>query len=158
MGMGIKVAIAAILFSIISGGYFFIKEQAAQLELAKEVQAKMEGVIEKQGLAMDNMKADMERMGKVQQELSGSINAAQKDTKDLEKKFKEDAEGRERNLAAMAAEKPSVVEEKINRGTKDALRCNELLTGAPLTADEQSGKVRNNICPDLLPKVEGMKK
>ena len=156
--MGIKVAIAAILFSIISGGYFFIKEQAAQLELAKEVQAKMEGVIEKQGLAMDNMKADMERMGKVQQELSGSINAAQKDTKDLEKKFKEDAEGRERNLAAMAAEKPSVVEEKINRGTKDALRCNELLTGAPLTADEQSGKVRNNICPDLLPKVEGMKK
>ena len=158
MGIGIKVAIAAILFTVISSGYFFIKEQQAQLELAKEVQAKMESVIEKQGLAMDNMKADMERMGKVQQELSGSINAAQKDTKDLEKKFKEDAEGRERNLAAMAAEKPSIVEEKINRGTKDALRCNELLTGAPLTADEQSGKVRNNICPDLLPKVEGMKK
>ena len=154
MGIGIKVAIAAILFSIISGGYFFIKEQAAQLELAKEVQAKMEGVIEKQGLAMDNMKADVERMGKVQQELSGSISAAEKDTKALAKKFTEDAEGRERNLAAMAAEKPSVVEEKINRGTKDALRCNELLTGAPLTADEKSGKVRNNICPDLLPKPE----
>ena len=158
MSIGIKVAIAAILFSIISGGYFFIKEQAAQLELAKEVQAKMEGVIEKQGLAMDNMKADVERMGKVQQELSGSISAAEKDTKALAKKFTEDAEGRERNLAAMAAEKPSVVEEKINRGTKDALRCNELLTGAPLTADEQAGKVRNNICADLLPKAEVKKK
>lgn len=154
MGIGIKVAIAAILFTIISSGYFFIKEQAAQLELAKEVQAKMESVIEKQGLAMDNMKADMERMGQVQKELSGSISAAEKDNKALAKKFTEDAEGRERNLAAMAAEKPSVVEEKINRGTKDALRCNELLTGAPLTADEKSGKVRNNICPDLLPKPE----
>jgi hypothetical protein len=158
MGIGIKVAIAAILFSIISGGYFFIKEQQAQLELAKEVQAKMEGVIEKQNLAMDNIKADVERMGQVQKELSGTISAAEKSTKDLAKKFTEDAEGRERNLAAMAAEKPSVVEEKINRGTKDALRCNELLTGASLTDDEKTGKVRNNICPDLLPKPEVKKK
>ena len=154
MSIGIKVAIAAILFTVISSGYFFIQEQAAQLELAKEVQAKMEGVIDKQNLAMDNMKADIERMGQVQKDLSSSISAAEKDTKALAKKFTEDAEGRERNLAAMAAEKPSVVEEKINRGTKDALRCNELLTGAPLTDDEAAGKVRNNICPDLLPKPE----
>jgi len=158
MGIGIKIAIAAILFSIISGGYFFIKEQAAQLELAKEVQAKLEGVIDKQNLAMDNIKADVERMGQVQGELSKQVNEADKANKDLAKKFTQDAEGRERNLAAMAAEKPSVVEEKINRGTKDALRCNELLTGSPLTADEQSGKVRNNICPDLLPKPEVKKK
>jgi hypothetical protein len=158
MGIGIKIAIAAILFSIISGGYFFIKEQGAQLELAKEVQAKLEGVIDKQNLAMDNIKADVERMGKVQGELSKQVNEADKSNKDLAKKFTQDAEGRERNLAAMAAEKPSVVEDKINRGTKDALRCNELLTGAPLTADEQSGKVRNNICPDLLPKPEVKKK
>lgn len=158
MGIGIKIAIAAVLFSIISGGYLVIQTQQAQLELAKEVQAKMEGVIEKQGLAMDNMKADIERMGQVQKELSGVISAAEKSTKDLAKKFTEDAEGRERNLAAMAAEKPSVVEEKINRGTKDALRCNELLTGAPLTDDEKSGKIKNNICPDLLPKPEVKKK
>jgi hypothetical protein len=158
MGIGIKVAIAAILFSIISGGYFFIKEQQAQLELAKEVQAKMESVIEKQGLAMDNMKADVERMGQVQNDLSKQVGEADKANRDLAKKFTQDAEGRERNLAAMAAEKPSIVEEKINRGTKDALRCNELLTGATLTDDEQAGKVRNNICPDLLPKPEVKKK
>lgn len=154
MGIGIKVAIAAILFTVISSGYFFIKEQAAQLELAKEVQAKLESVIEKQGLAMDNMKADMERMGQVQGELSKQVNAADQASRDLAKKFTQDAEGRERNLAAMATQQPSVVEDKINRGTKDALRCNELLTGAPLTADESNGKVRNNICPDLLPKPE----
>ena len=115
MGIGIKIAIAAILFSIISGGYFFIKEQGAQLELAKEVQAKLEGVIDKQNLAMDNIKADVERMGKVQGELSKQVNEADKSNKDLAKKFTQDAEGRERNLAAMAAEKPSVVEDKITR-------------------------------------------
>jgi hypothetical protein len=97
-------------------------------------------------------------MGQVQNDLSKQVGAADQAANNLSKKFTEDAEGRERNLAAMAAEKPSVVEEKINRGTKDALRCNELLTGAPLTDDEAAGKVRNNICPELLPKPEGKKK
>jgi hypothetical protein len=58
----------------------------------------------------------------------------------------------------MAQEKPSIVEEKVNRGSKDALRCNELITGSPLTEDEAAGKVRNNICPTLLPKPEVKKK
>jgi hypothetical protein len=157
-GIGLKIAIAAILFSVISGGYFYIKQQQAELELAKEVQAKMEGVIQKQGLAMDNMKADVERMGQVQTELSSKVNEAQRENQDLAKKFTQDAEGKERNLSAMAQEKPSIVEEKINRGSKDALRCNELITGAPLTEEEAAGKVRNNICPTLLPKPEVKKK
>jgi len=157
-GIGLKIAITAILFSVISGGYFYIKQQQAELELAKEVQAKMEGVIQKQGLAMDNMKADVERMGQVQTELSSKVNEAQRENQDLAKKFTQDAEGKERNLAAMAQEKPSIVEEKVNRGSKDALRCNELITGSPLTEDEAAGKVRNNICPTLLPKPEVKKK
>jgi hypothetical protein len=45
---------------------------------------------------------------------------------------------------------PTQTEIKINRGTKDALRCNELVTGSPLTTDELSGKVKNNICPELI--------
>ena len=33
-GIGMKVAIAAILFSIISGGYFYIKSLRSEIELA----------------------------------------------------------------------------------------------------------------------------
>jgi hypothetical protein len=39
---------------------------------------------------------------------------------------------------------------RVNRGTKDALRCNELITGAPLTTEEKSGKVKNGICDELI--------
>lgn len=153
-GIGMKIAIAAILFSIISGGYFYIKSLRAEIELAREVQAKMETVITKQTLAMDNMKADIERMNKLQTELSSQVREAEQSSKDLARKFTQDSAGRERNLGALANAKPSVVEQKVNRGTKDALRCNELVTGSPLTEEERSGKARNNICPDLLPKPE----
>jgi hypothetical protein len=157
-GIGLKIAIAAILFSVISGGYFYIKQQQAELELAKEVQAKMEGVIAKQTLSMDNMKADIERQAKVQQELSAKVIEAQQSNQELNKKFSQDANGNERNIGSLANDKPDLVQSKVNQGTKDALRCNEIVTGSPLTEDEQSGKVRNNICPNLLPKPEVKKK
>ena len=48
MGLGIKIAIAAILFSVISGGYFYIEALQGKLEAAKEVQIRMEGVITQQ--------------------------------------------------------------------------------------------------------------
>lgn len=48
MGMGIKIAIAAILFSIVSGGYFYIQALEGKLEAAAEVQQRLEGVIDQQ--------------------------------------------------------------------------------------------------------------
>jgi hypothetical protein len=157
-GLGLKIGILAILLSVIGGGYFYVQTLETKLQLAAEVQAKMEGVIEKQNLAMDNLKADVERMGKAQADLGQKILETTQSTQDLNKKFIQDAEGRERNLAAMANAQPNETEAKVNRGTKDALRCNEITTGSPLTKDEQSGKVQNNICPELLPKIETKKK
>jgi hypothetical protein len=147
----------ATLLSALTGGYFYVKSLQTEIELAKEVQAKMEGVIAKQSLAMDNLKADVERQGQVQAELSKQVSVAQQESADLGKKFTQDAEGKERNLSSLANQQPNLVEGKVNQGTKDALRCNEIVTGSPLTPEEASGKVRNNICPSLLPKL-GVKK
>lgn len=157
-GLVFRLGVLALLVSIIGGGYFYVQTLETKLQLAAEVQAKMEGVIEKQSIVMDNMKADVERMNTLQKELGQKIQEANQSTIDLNKKFTQDAEGRERNFAAMSNAKPDEVEMKANRGTKDALRCNEIITGSPLTAEEQSGKVQNNICPDLFPKIEVKKK
>jgi preprotein translocase subunit SecF len=154
----IRLALATTLLSAITGGYFYVKSLQTEIELAKEVQAKMQGVINKQNLAMDNLRADIERQGQVQAELSKEISAAQQDNIELSKKFTQDADGKERNLSSLANQQPSLVEGKVNQGTKDALRCNEIVTGSPLTPEEISGKVKNNICPDLLPKPEVKKK
>ena len=33
---------------------------------------------------------------------------------------------------------------------RDTNRCNEIVTGSPLTEQERSGQVTNTICPELV--------
>ena len=155
MGLGIKIAIAAILFSIVSGGYFYIQALEGKLEAAKEVQVRMEGVITQQKMVMEQQTADMKKMQAINVEIADKVQQAQNDVNALNKKFQQ------RDLAMLAAKKPTEVETRANRGTRDALRCNELVTGSPLTPDELNRKVRNNICQDVIdskiPKKEAAK-
>jgi alkanesulfonate monooxygenase SsuD/methylene tetrahydromethanopterin reductase-like flavin-dependent oxidoreductase (luciferase family) len=155
MGIGIKVAIAAILFSIISGGYFYIQALEGKLEAAAEVQQRMEGVITQQKAQMDRQNEDLKKMQAINVQIADKVQKAQQDVTELNRKFQK------RDLVMLAGKKPDEVQMRVNRGTKDALRCNELVTGSPLTADELAGKVTNNICSDLIasqiPKKEGAK-
>lgn len=142
MGFGIKIAIAAILFSIVSGGYFYIQALQGKLEAAAEVQQRMESVITQQKLVMEQTQRDLKKMNELNQEVAAKAQAAQNEVNALNRKF-----SRFDNLTKAP---PSQTEVRVNRGTKDALRCNEIVTGSSLTADEKSGKVRNSICDDLI--------
>ena len=153
MGIGIKIAIAAILFSLVSGGYFYIQALEGKLEAAAEVQQRMEGVIEQQKMVLEQNNKDIQKMQEINTQLSDVAQSTQSEVNDLRGKF-----GR---FNALAKNNPVEAEMRINRGTKDALRCNELVTGSRLTADELNGKIQNNICPDLIkskqPKKEAAK-
>jgi uncharacterized protein YoxC len=142
MGLKIKLIIAAILFSVISGGYFYIQALQGKLEAAAEVQQRMEGVITQQKMVMEQTQRDLKRMGEINQEVAAKAQAAQNEVSNLSRKMS--------RLDALAKAPPSETEMRVNRGTRDALRCNEIVTGSPLTADEISGKIRNNICKDLI--------
>lgn len=142
--MKIKIIIAAILFCVISTGYFYIQALQGQLAAAEEVQQRLEGVIEEQQLVLDKNAEDMKKMQELNKEVSDKFTESQQVVNDLNSKFYK------ANLAKLASSLPTETEMKINRGTKDALRCNELVTGAKLTNDEKSGKVQNNMCSDFL--------
>lgn len=150
MGLGIKIAIAAILFSVVSGGYFYIQALEGKLEAAAEVQQRMEGVITQQKMVMEQQQADMKKMQVINAEVARVAQQAQNEVNVLSRKMS--------RLDNIAKAPPSDTETRVNRGTRDALRCNELVTGSPLTTDEKSGRVRNTICNDLiqaqLPKKE----
>jgi len=150
MGLGIKLAIAAILFSVVSGGYFYIQALEGKLEAAAEVQQRMEGVITQQKMVMEQQQADMKKMQSINAEVARVAQQAQNEVNVLSRKMS--------RLDNLAKAPPSETETRVNRGTRDALRCNELVTGSPLTAEEKSGRVRNTICNDLiqaqLPKKE----
>jgi hypothetical protein len=58
------------------------------------------------------------------------------------------------DLGLLAAERPESIERAINRGTLNAGRCFELLSGAVLTEDERNAKTAedfNKECPWLWP-------
>lgn len=142
--MKIKIIIAVVLFCTISIGYFYIQALEGQLAAAEEVQQRLEGVIEEQQLVLDKNAEDMKKMQELNKEVSDKFTESQQLVNDLNSKFYKI------NLDKAASSLPTETEIKINRGTKDALRCNELVTGAKLTSDEKSGKVQNNMCSDFL--------
>ena len=153
MGIGIKVAIAAILFSVLSGGYFYIESLQGRLEAAKEVQARLEGVVEQQKLVMEQNQQDLQKMKEINTQIAEIAQTSQQEVNDMRTKFS--------RFNSIAKNNPTEAEMRINRGTRDALRCNEIVTGSRLTADEMSGKIQNNICPELIklkaPKKEAAK-
>ena len=57
------------------------------------------------------------------------------------------------DLGLLGVEKPEVAERIINRGTVNAGRCFELMSGAPLSEkerDAENGKAFNRECPWLF--------
>jgi hypothetical protein len=153
MGIGIKIAIAAILFSIVSGGYFYIQALEGKLEAAAEVQQRLEGVIDQQKMVLEQNQKDIEKMQELNSSVAKVAEDAQIEANALRNKFS--------RLNGLVKNNPGEAEMRVNRGTKDALRCNEIVTGSRLTADEISGKIQNNICPELIktkaPKKEAAK-
>ena len=143
MGLGIKIAIAAILISIVSGGYFYIQALEGKLEAAAEVQQRMESVINQQKLVMERNAEDIKKMQNINAEVAAEATKAQQELSALNNKLTKLDD-------VVTKAPPTQIEIKINRGTKDALRCNEIVTGSPLTTNEKSGKIKNTICPELI--------
>jgi hypothetical protein len=58
------------------------------------------------------------------------------------------------DLAELGSGRPGLVERLVNRGSRNAGRCFEILSGAPLTEEEKNakdGRSFNNECPWLWP-------
>lgn len=145
--MKIKLIAGLIILCVMVTGYFYIQALQGKLEAAAEVQRHLEGVIDQQQKVLDRNAEDMKRMKEVNDKLSNDFSDSQSQLSDLNIKFNKF------NLAEKAAANPSEAEMKVNRGTVDALRCNELVTGARLTADEKSGKVVNSICGEYVKRL-----
>lgn len=144
MGLGIKIAIGAIILSLLGGSWIYIKALKAELQVAAEVQAKMQGVIDGQKAVMERQAQDLKKQQEINNDINKRFADSQKEVGELQKKFEK------KNFDQLTKKKPDAVEKKINRGTEYALRCNELVTGSPLTDEEKTGKIRNSICRDLI--------
>ena len=145
-----KFIAAVIAVLIIAAAWFYVQHLESTIDAVKAQNARLEDVITSQKVAMDNLKNDVIKMNKVQGNYSDKVQVIEKDREDLEKKLTTTKNGNPRDLNKIANKKPTAFEKIINRASKDSLRCNEIVSGSPLTADEKTGKVKNSVCPRLL--------
>lgn len=102
-----------------------------------------------------------------QEQAENAIAAIQKDMAEVREQFAsvsadfevaqsrvENLEGKlsEHDLGALAQAKPKLIEKIVDKGTKDVLRCYEILTGSPLTEEEIAVTKKskaNTTCSDV---------
>lgn len=111
-------------------------ENAARAEMAQaETQAALEQTIK-----------DLEKVQEKYNQVSADFNSAKKRVDGLQDKLKE------HDLPFLAEQKPGLVEKILDKGSKDMLRCLEIVSGSPLTEEELNVTTKskaNTQCPDL---------
>jgi alkylhydroperoxidase/carboxymuconolactone decarboxylase family protein YurZ len=137
-----KIIIAGFLATGIIGSVVYIKLLRAELVIASQAIAKLEGVVDAQKLVMDKQAEDIEKIREISQDLGEQFATANREKVDLQKRLNEQT----KKIGSLALTQPKQVQELINLGTKYALRCNEIVTGAPLQLNDE----KNNICPELI--------
>ena len=111
-------------------------ENAARAEMAQaETQAALEQTIK-----------DLEKVQEKYNQVSADFNSAKKRVDGLQDKLKE------HDLPFLAEQKPGLVEKILDKGSKDMLRCLEIISGSPLTEEELNVTTKSKAktqCPDL---------
>jgi hypothetical protein len=96
--------------------------------------------------AIEALRKDMEAVREQYTAVSEEFDRAKSRVDKLEEILSE------HEIGILAQAKPKLVEKIVDKGTKDVLRCYEILTGSPLTEEEinVTKKSRaNSSCPDV---------
>jgi hypothetical protein len=151
-GLQLKIIIAVILFSLVSGGILYIRYLKSELELAIQQQQVFEDAIKGQQKQIDSYAEDIQQMQNINENLLENFNRASTAVRDLSNRFDQNSAGERRDLNRSAIQRPQLIENLINSGTRYALRCNELVGGGSYEPSDNE----NNICPDLIEKLKGI--
>lgn len=107
----------------------------------------LKGAVDQANETVSHLEATYERIQKDYEGLTQEFVVIRSQNNELRARL-----GRH-ELDALAAARPGLVETRINNATANALRCFELLTGAPLTDKEKGAKNErefNSECPWLF--------
>ena len=131
-------------------GYWYYKESQARIQILTENNAKLEIGIALNEETINQLQTDYGMAQQALVRLNDENAAIRRRNNLLIEKFADS------NLGFLAENKPELIERIINRGTANAFRCMELLSGAELTDKERNatnGTVFNNECPWLFDSI-----
>lgn len=148
----IRLVLILTIIGAIGGGLWYVTGLRADLAISAENSKKMEEAILQQQIAMEQLQVDQAKIREANEELNNTIKSQNQDMNALKNRFNTNADGSARDIGKIALEKPASIERAVNRGTKNALRCIEIASGAPLTSEEESANTTGEInkeCPSI---------
>jgi TolA-binding protein len=151
-GSVIKVIAVLIIVLVFAGGAWYVTGLRADLAVSEINNQKLQDGIQQQQELMNQMRRDVQQMQEINNDLRQETDRQRKEVQALTDRFNTNARGETRDFGALAAEKPAAIERAVNRGTKNAMRCLEIASGAPLTEQELNAKTNSEInreCPTL---------
>lgn len=130
-----------ILFVCLTIGYFVFNYKRLQTkteELGQQLQAFHEQVIIQEE-TINQLQKNIEKQRQVRSQIDKELQEAQSDIQQLFDKINA------HNLTVLANDDSELVQNKINKGTVEVIRCLEIATGNQINKDE-----KNNQCPGLI--------
>ena len=130
------------------GAYTYVTNLQKTAEIHRLNAERLEVAVAQNEEALRVQKENYEALQKNLEEVNEEFQAARAQNGVLTTKLAE------HDLNALAAERPDSITRLVNKGTKNAGRCFEILSGAPLNDKEKeakSAKSFNNECPWLWP-------
>jgi hypothetical protein len=145
------LSILAIVLVVVAGGYYIInlKANLAVSEMNNKI---LEQGIADQRVEIQKMQQDISAIQKANADLAESSNRARADVIALQEKFSQDARGQSRDFGLLAKERPDLIQRLVNRGTRNAMRCLEIASGAARTPEEIAAVTSSEInkeCPSI---------
>lgn len=143
----IKLIIILAMIGAIGGGLWYITNLKADLAISELNSQRLEEATKQQNMLIEQMQNDIATIQKMNSDLQAQNEKQRRDVEDLAKKFDK------RDFGTFVANQSDKAQQLINRGTKNALRCLELASGAPLNETEKKAKTpteANRECPALI--------
>ena len=152
VGAVIRSIVALIIAVIIAAGLWYVSNVKADLVQSQENARRLEEGIKEQKDLLRQMVEDIAAIQQTNRDLQNLAERYRGEVDTLSKKFSQDARGNPRDFGQLAREKPELVERLVNRGTRNAMRCLELASGAAHTREELAAKSSaeiNKECPAI---------
>lgn len=130
------------------GGYWYYNTTQKRMTTLVENNAQLEVAIKTNEQALESLQEDYAAARAETQRINAEYAEIRRQNDRLARRLSEV------DLGSLASERPDSVERIINRGTVNAGRCFEILSGLPLTEAElnaTNGNEFNKECPWLWP-------
>ena len=144
----IKLVLVLLMLSAAGGGFMYVQNLQKNLAISEANNAKLESAVATQNEAIQSLQADIKRANEELNRVNKEFAATRAQNNLLRDRLSNI------DLGLLAQTKPDSIERAINRGTTNAGRCFEILSGDPLTDQERkaaTGEEFNKECPWLWP-------